>query len=579
MVSALFALGSVAAPIEVIKNSDCLDCHSDDTLVKTNAQGQAVSLFVKEAALRASVHGTNSCQSCHPGITSTHPDDGVAVKSVDCISCHAWQTESYEASVHGVALKAGDPAAPTCSDCHDGHELKPISDPASPLHFSKLGKTCGACHEQAAADVAASIHGWATSNGKREAATCIDCHLGHRIEGLKGADPLKISTDVCSKCHASERINTKFNLPKDRVETFFASYHGLASQYGSALAANCASCHGYHLVLPSVDPRAMIHTNNLVATCGKCHPGATDKFAQGKIHVAEVAPNQAADLGGKVNAWVRRVYILLIFVTISVMLVHNGLLFLRKWMRIHRGERRTVVRMNLQQRWQHFLLASSFIMLAATGFALKFPESWIATLLGSHEDFRRWSHRVAGMVMLLLGLYHVIYLLATKEGRKLLKDFLPVKQDAADVAANAKYLAGRSSQKARFGRFGYPEKMEYWAVVWGTIIMGVTGLAIWFKIGVTQYFPRWVVEVATTIHYYEAILACLAILVWHFYHVMFDPDIYPVNLACWDGKVSEHWQEDEHPLDPDATPASPVTTASTNASAKEPGASSDAAAA
>lgn len=570
MVGALLALCSVAAPIEVIKDSDCLDCHGDDTLVKTNAEGRAFSLFVRETALRASVHGTNSCQSCHPGITSKHPDDGAAIKPVDCTSCHAWQTKSYEASVHGLALKAGDAAAPTCSDCHDGHELKPISDPSSPLHFSKLGKTCGACHEQAAADVAASIHGWATANGKREAATCIDCHAGHRIEGLKGADPLKISADVCSKCHASERINTKFNLPKDRVETFFASYHGLASQYGSALAANCASCHGYHLVLPSVDPRSMIHTNNLVATCGKCHPGATDKFAQGKIHVAEVAPEHAADLGGKVNAWVRRLYILLIGGTIGVMLVHNGLLFLRKWMRIHRGERRTVTRMNLQQRGQHFLLAFSFIVLAVTGFALKFPDSWIATLLGSHEDFRRWTHRVAGVVLLLLGLYHIMYLLATREGRKLLRDFLPVKKDVTDVAANAKYLAGRSPQKARFGRFGYPEKMEYWAVVWGTIIMGVTGLMIWFKMGVTQYFPRWVVEVATTIHYYEAILACLAIIVWHFYHVMFDPDIYPVNLACWDGKVTEHWQEDEHPLDPDAKPASHAAADSTDAVAKEP---------
>jgi hypothetical protein len=52
-----------------------------------------------------------------------------------------------------------------------------------------------------------------------------------------------------------------------------------------------------------------------------------------------------------------------------------------------------------------------------------------------------------------------------------------------------------------------------------------------------------------TIHYYEAVLACLAIVVWHFYHVIFDPDVYPANLACWDGKVSEHWQEEEHPLE------------------------------
>ena len=91
--------------------------------------------------------------------------------------------------------------------------------------------------------------------------------------------------------------------------------------------------------------------------------------------------------------------------------------------------------------------------------------------------------------------------------------------------------------------------MEYWAVVWGTIIMGVTGLMIWFKMDVTKFLPRWAVDVALTIHYYEAILACLAIIVWHFYHVIFDPDVYPLNWACWNGKVSKHWQEEEHPLE------------------------------
>jgi len=80
-------------------------------------------------------------------------------------------------------------------------------------------------------------------------------------------------------------------------------------------------------------------------------------------------------------------------------------------------------------------------------------------------------------------------------------------------------------------------------------VMGVTGLAIWFKLDVTRWFPRWLVEVAITIHYYEAILACLAILVWHFYHVMFDPDVYPMNWAWLDGKVPRKLHAEEHPLE------------------------------
>ena len=129
------------------------------------------------------------------------------------------------------------------------------------------------------------------------------------------------------------------------------------------------------------------------------------------------------------------------------------------------------------------------------------------------------------------------------------KDLFPITKDLADVGCAGRYLLGLSKGKPLIGRFGYAEKVEYWAVVWGTVIMGVTGFMIWFKMDVTQWLPRWAVDVALTIHYYEAILACLAILVWHLYHVMFDPDVYPLNPSCWDGRVSEHWQQEEHPLD------------------------------
>ncbi len=205
--------------------------------------------------------------------------------------------------------------------------------------------------------------------------------------------------------------------------------------------------------------------------------------------------------------------------------------------------------MSAAQRWQHFVLAASFIILAVTGFALKFPDSGMARLLGSSEPFRRWTHRIAGIVLLLVGLWHLIYLLSSKEGRQLLKDLFPVKKDLADVWCQIRYLLGWSTEKPKIGRFGYAEKMEYWAVIWGTLIMGASGLMVWFKLDVTRFLPRWIVDVALTIHYYEAVLACLAIVVWHFYHVIFDPDVYPLNPACWDGHVSEEWQKHEHPLD------------------------------
>jgi formate dehydrogenase gamma subunit len=538
-----------AAPAaEPIKNSACLDCHSDKTLSKTNAAGKEVSLFVDIAKLNASVHKTNTCASCHADITDKHPDDGIAAKPPNCKGCHEKQSESYGASVHGLALAKGKAGSATCSDCHDGHSILPPTSPESPLYFARLAETCGGCHDEQAKDVEASVHGKAAAAGHRDAPTCTDCHSEHKIQTLKSSDP-QTAVEVCSRCHSSERMNTKYNLPPDRVKTFFESYHGLATQYGSTLAANCASCHGVHKILPSADPASSIYKTNLVVTCGKCHPGATDNFAQSKVHVDSATTSNGAGIGEQINGWVRRIYLVLIVGTIGFMLLHNLLLFGKKVRALYRAADLAIVRMTLSQRTQHVILAVSFIVLAVTGFALKFPDSWIAKAMFSSESFRRWSHRIAGVAMLAGGAYHIIYLLRTRDGRQLVKDFLPVTKDVKDLADNARYLTGLSPKKPKIARFGYAEKMEYWAVVWGTIIMGVTGLMIWFKMDVTKFLPRWAVDVALTIHYYEAILACLAIIVWHFYHVIFDPDVYPLNWACWNGKVTKHWQEEEHPLD------------------------------
>lgn len=549
LVGLLAATAAFAA--EEISDSSCMECHADKTLTKTTAAGKEVSVYVDLAKLKASVHKTNTCASCHSDITAKHPDDNVPAQPIQCAKCHEQQSESYGASVHGLALAQGRKDSATCSDCHDGHTILPPSSPESPLHYSRLAETCGGCHDEAARDVAESVHGKALAAGIREAPTCTDCHSEHKIVALKSSDP-KTSSDVCGNCHASERLNTKFKLPGDRVKTFFDSYHGLAAQYGSTLAANCSSCHGVHRVLPSSDPRSTIHPNNLVETCGKCHPGATENFAKSKVHIDAQSAKAGDDTGEQVNWWVRRIYLLLIVGTIGFMLIHNLLLFGKKVAAHYRLADVTILRMNLGQRWQHAVLAVSFIVLAVTGFALKFPDSWVAKILGSNEVFRRWSHRIAGVVLLLVGLYHIIYILTTRDGRKLVRDLFPVKKDLADVLGSARYLSGMSEEKPKIGRFGYAEKMEYWAVVWGTIIMGVTGLMVWFKMDVTHFVPRWAVDVALTIHYYEAILACLAIVVWHFYHVIFDPDVYPLNLACLNGKVSHHWQEEEHPLDTSA---------------------------
>ncbi|MCP5517909.1 MAG: cytochrome b/b6 domain-containing protein [Verrucomicrobiales bacterium] len=549
VLTALMMVGGLRAA-DAIPDEDCLLCHSDPDMTKTDADGNEVSVFVDEAIFAASAHGTNTCFSCHDDITSDHPDDGVIPKRIDCATCHEDQSESYGASVHGLALAAGDTAAATCVDCHGDHNVTHPTSLESPLHWSRLAETCGECHPDAADDVAASVHGMAMQDGRREAPTCTDCHAEHRIEALNAVSSVKLAEQICAKCHASERINTKFKMPARQVESFFDSYHGLAARMGDTHAANCASCHGYHKILPSTDPDSSISPNHLVETCGQCHPGATENFALGRVHLdLDLSSGSSDGIGTTVNRWVRAIYLAMIFVVVGMMTLHSFLSWLHRALAAKRSSDRVVPRMDQTQRVQHFILLSSFILLALTGFALKFPDSWLALMFGADEAIRRWLHRFAGVVLLALGFYHILYVLFTARGRRLVRDLAPARHDLGQLARNTQYLVGRAPKPPKFARFGYIEKVEYWAVVWGTIIMGVTGLMIWLKMPVTQWLPRWAVDVATTVHYYEAILACLSIVVWHFYHVILAPGTYPMNWAWWDGKVTREWYEEEHGLD------------------------------
>ncbi|MEO8514964.1 MAG: cytochrome b/b6 domain-containing protein [Ignavibacteria bacterium] len=212
------------------------------------------------------------------------------------------------------------------------------------------------------------------------------------------------------------------------------------------------------------------------------------------------------------------------------------------------------LRMSKSERIQHFLLLSSFITLILTGFGLKFPEAfwvkWIVYIIGDNAFAARGIvHRIASLVMIAASLYHLYYILFTVRGKQLVRDFLPGKQDLIDFKDSMLYLLGQSDEKPRMGRFSYIEKMEYWAVVWGTVIMGATGFILWFENIFLKYVGTTGMDVSTTIHYYEAILASLAILVWHFYFIFINPDVTPMNKAWSKGYLTREQMEHEHPLE------------------------------
>jgi thiosulfate reductase cytochrome b subunit len=128
-------------------------------------------------------------------------------------------------------------------------------------------------------------------------------------------------------------------------------------------------------------------------------------------------------------------------------------------------------------------------------------------------------------------------------------DLLPRLKDAKDAWGVLMFNLGIAKEKPKFERFSYIEKSEYWALVWGTFVMSATGFIMWFDNTFMGILTKLGWDVARTVHYYEAWLAFLAIVVWHFYFVMFNPDIYPMNIAWFKGTLTEEEMADEHALE------------------------------
>lgn len=539
----------------------CAQCHSD-------AQ-EAYSHSLHAKAYRAGAPGAN-CQDCHGGAHEVLSADD-AKSPVNhanipntCGRCHgqkflmesngesAQPFLSYQESVHGHATENGSKKAAVCTDCHGSHQILSASDAQSPIYKFNVPATCGKCHAAIKDTFTQSIHGQAIARGNGLAPVCTDCHGIHSIKAhIDPASPVSeqnVSKDTCARCHEGVRLSQEFGVPGNRVTSYFDSYHGLATEGGSLVAANCASCHGVHNILPSSDPRSTINRANLDATCGKCHAGVTQKFTVTKVHL-DGGPSK--DIGSVAVRWVRWFYLLLIFLVVGAMFLHNAIIWRSKAMARRAMRNPMMQRMSANQRWQHLILLSSFIVLVITGFALKFPNSWIAELLGNGngEKLRSITHRVAGVILIGAGIYHIFYLAMAREGRRLMRDFAPRPRDAFDAIGTMRYYLGLSKERPKFGRFSYAEKAEYWALVWGTALMAVTGIMMWAKVSTGNLLARWCVDVATAIHFYEAILATLAIIVWHFYQVFFDPDVYPMNWAWWDGKMPVEHYRHEHELD------------------------------
>jgi formate dehydrogenase gamma subunit len=541
---------------ERLARVDCASCHDDV------AREYAAS--VHGTARASGTADTPDCASCHGKahalVPLGDPASPVAKRNLasTCGTCHAnpdflarhklpfaRPVEAYQRSVHGRAIERGNASAPSCSSCHGSHGIRAARQEQSKINHWQVPATCGACHEVVQKSYAASVHGEAAARGVAAAPVCTDCHGEHTIlapsEPGSLVNPARVSSVTCGRCHADERLAARYNLPIDKVPAFEDSFHGLALRSGSQTVANCASCHGVHNILPSRDARSTIHPDNLGKTCGSCHPGAGARFAIGPVHVRAATASEH-----RVVRYVRVFYLIVIPATLGFMLLHNLLDFLAKLVRADAlpHSREQLPRMNLHFRIAHGLAALSFTTLVWTGFALTFPESfWAAPLLRFEGEvaFRGIVHRIAGVVMIGSLVYHAVHLVLVPADRAMLRAMWPRLRDARDLRQMLAYNLGQRRERPRFGVFSYAEKAEYLAFVWGSAIMVASGLALWFNDLSLRHLPKWVSDAATAVHWYEAILAAAAIVAWHFYMVVFDPDVYPMDRAWLTGRTSaEH---------------------------------------
>jgi len=235
-----------------------------------------------------------------------------------------------------------------------------------------------------------------------------------------------------------------------------------------------------------------------------------------------------------------------IVVIIGLMVLHWIIDLIRQIVLVMK--RPQVRRMRLGELWQHHLLMVSFIVLVISGFALRYSESWITKLFFGWKhgfEMRGILHRGAAVVLILVTVWHLIYLF-TRRGRAFLKDMWPKFYDFRDFLKRILFNLGLSKKTPNFKRFSYIEKAEYWALVWGTAVMIITGLLLWFDNVVVEFLPKGFLDVALVIHYYEAILASLAIAIWHLYSTVFNPQVYPMNPSWLSGKMPREMFDHEH---------------------------------
>jgi formate dehydrogenase gamma subunit len=567
----LLVLLAAATNVAAYDTEGCLSCHQYRGLSRIDSDGKSIELFYVDPNYYNTPDGPHSrlkCTDCHiRSEVETFPH--LPQTPVDCTKvCHLDGPNQVEVrfshqhvdqmladSVHGDGDLArantllGSPLKPGQSPCLLCHDEPTFSrGGVSGLPSDAPIIRCNTCHDEQLP---------------------VDTRQFYRHVTARTV-PARTNQDMvrlCAMCHSNQAVRDEFKLP-DTAASYLSSFHGKATLLGSEEAANCLDCHAgltrnVHQIKSESDASSPTNVNNLPDTCRQpaCHRAAGPTISSAAVHL-DLSRTRGIEF------FIACLFVVLIVFTFGPSLMLTALKMLEivtgrkdpaehahvelaRELLANPATRAKLQRFNLHQRFQHWLLAICFITLVLTGFPLKFAgQAWAAWLIGEFGgiSWARRIHHYAGAVLIVGLFYHAFYILTIirrrhkADGTGWLKTLfgLPMwvgPSDLMQMNALMFYLLRFRKDRPAAGRFNAEEKFEYIGVFWGSIVLGSTGMLMWFNAWTTQHLPGRILTIAILIHTMEAFLALLHVGIVHMVSVIISPEVFPVSKAMFTGET------------------------------------------
>lgn len=532
---------------------NCVDCHDSKKFTTLH---------------RESVHGNIGCIACHrvSGGLDRHVLKKEKPVLISCGQCHSEIERAYRNDVHYLKEGLG------CDDCHvQIHTFKPRKDNIK----KAVIRSCTRCHS---GDVyVKSGHGAAVMAGNLDSATCSDCHglhdtkAYHRSGGRYTLEARELYNKTCKSCHSDREIMLRNNISPQIVKYYEETYHGKVEDLGYPTSvAGCADCHTDHNILPPSDPASILNPRNLIKNCSKCHAGIHPRFAEYKAHpdYRDVKKYPLLYISFVAMAG-------LLLVVFTFYWTHTLLWWRKVYWEKHRLEEmgiklespftheegvQEIKRFKTRDRIMHLLLVLSFFGLVITGFPLKYHDTLWAKLLiqamgGAHNA--GFYHRVAATVLIVLFLVTLArclhFLFPKGLGKKARKGWvgrlfgpdslMPNANDWRQFKQMVRWFFNKGDYP-KFDRWTYWEKFDFFAVFWGMVVIGGSGITLWAPEMASYVYPGWVFNIASILHSEEALLAALFIFTVHFFNTHLIPTRFPLDPVIFTGsyKLEELWR-------------------------------------